>query len=433
MKKTGPVMIFEQIGRLADAVETRSRNIEIARKENSIAEVMKMLNSLPEIEKGSSLYLFATRLFIMKEKREMFASLEEPELMLTWLKNELGDNFKLEIMADTDEEIELQSAYLATYLVQHYYTTYIEKTPCMNSSQTGHMWLMEILQGNESRCHRMFRMEKGVFIKLCNELEANYGFKGSKRMCALEILGMFLFTLGHGAGNRLTQERFQHSGETVSRYFNKVLDVLCHMSVDVLKPPDPDFKDVPEEILRDSRYMPHFKNCIGAIDGVHVNAVIPPEDQVPFVGKYYLVDAGYPQITGFLGPYKGQRYHLPQFQRGSKPTGYKEVFNQAHSSLRSVIERTFGVWKKRWKILRDMPSYPYQKQVKIVIASMALHNYIRRHAKRDRYFEKIRDNPDYCANNQTNIEDEDETITTSNLNEMDNIRDMIAASLMGHN
>ncbi|XP_062085763.1 protein ALP1-like [Humulus lupulus] len=389
-------------------------------------------------------------------------------------------------MADTDEEIELQSASIATYFVQHYYTTYIEKTPCMNSSQTGHMWLMEILKGHESRCYSMFRMEKDVFIKICDELEANYGFKGSKRMCALEILGMFLFTLGHGAGNRLTQERFQHSGETVSRYFNKVLDVLCHMSVDVLKPPDPEFKDVPEEILKDSRYMPHFKNCIGAIDGVHVNAVIPPEDQVPFVGrkgiptqnvmaicnfdmqfiyayagwegsahdtrifytalrdstsnfpkppqgKYYLVDAGYPQITGFLGPYKGQRYHLPQFQRGSKPTGYKEVFNQAHSSLRSVIERTFGVWKKRWKILRDMPSYPYQKQVKIVIASMTLHNYIRRHAKRDRHFEKIRDNPYYCVEDQTNIEDEDETARASNLNEMDNTRDLIAASLMGYN
>ncbi|XP_062089578.1 L10-interacting MYB domain-containing protein-like [Humulus lupulus] len=88
MKKTGPLMIFEQIGRLADAVETRSRNIETARKENNITEVMKILNSLPGIEKGSSLYLFATRLFIMKEKREMFASLEELELMLTWLKNE---------------------------------------------------------------------------------------------------------------------------------------------------------------------------------------------------------------------------------------------------------------------------------------------------------------------------------------------------------
>ena len=67
MKKTGHLIIFEQIGRLADVVETRSRNIETARKENSITEVMKILNSLPGIEKGSSLYLFATRLFIMKE------------------------------------------------------------------------------------------------------------------------------------------------------------------------------------------------------------------------------------------------------------------------------------------------------------------------------------------------------------------------------
>ncbi|KAF4385034.1 hypothetical protein G4B88_017835 [Cannabis sativa] len=87
MKKTRPIVIFEQIGRLADVVETRSRNIETARKENSIAEVIKILNSLPRIEKGGDLYLFATRLFIMKEKREIFASLEEPELMLTWLKN----------------------------------------------------------------------------------------------------------------------------------------------------------------------------------------------------------------------------------------------------------------------------------------------------------------------------------------------------------
>ncbi|XP_062088984.1 uncharacterized protein LOC133795548 [Humulus lupulus] len=345
MKKGGSTMIFEQIGRLVDAVETRSRTIEIT----SVSSLFYIRNN-----------------------------------------------------GRYDEEIELQSICVTTCLIQHYYTTYIEKTPCMNSSQTGHMWLMEILQGNESKYYRMFRMEKDVFIKLCNELETNYEFKGSKRMCALEILGMFLFTVGHGARNRLTQEKFQHSGETVRRYFNKVLDVLCHMSVDVLKTPDPEFKDALEEILNDSRYMPHFKNCIGVIDGVHVNAIIPPEGQVPFIGKYYLMDAGYPQIKGFIGSYKGQRYHLPQFQRGSKPTGYKEVFNKAHSSLRSVIERTFGVWKKRWKTLRDMPSYPYTKQVKIVIASMTLHNYIRRHAKYDRHFEKIRDNSKYCANDQKN-------------------------------
>ena len=35
-----------------------------------------------------------------------------------------------------------------------------------------------------------------------------------------------------------------------------------------------------------------------------------------------------------------------------------------HSSLRSVIERTFGVWKKKWHILKDMEGFSFEKQVK---------------------------------------------------------------------
>ena len=35
-------------------------------------------------------------------------------------------------------------------------------------------------------------------------------------------------------------------------------------------------------------------------------------------------------------------YHLPEFQGGQRPSGLKEVFNHAHSSLRNVIERSFG-------------------------------------------------------------------------------------------
>jgi hypothetical protein len=60
-------------------------------------------------------------------------------------------------------------------------------------------------------------------------------------------------------------------------------------------------------------------------------------------GKYYLVDAGYPHMKGYMGPYKGERYHLPDFRRGSQPRGMHEIFNHAHSSLRCTIERTFGV------------------------------------------------------------------------------------------
>ncbi|PPS16465.1 hypothetical protein GOBAR_AA04116 [Gossypium barbadense] len=41
-------------------------------------------------------------------------------------------------------------------------------------------------------------------------------------------------------------------------------------------------------------------------------------------GKYYLVDSGYPQMKGYLGPYRGQRYHLPDFRRGRPVSGKEE-------------------------------------------------------------------------------------------------------------
>jgi hypothetical protein len=35
-------------------------------------------------------------------------------------------------------------------------------------------------------------------------------------------------------------------------------------------------------------------------------------------GKYYVVDAGYPNRPGYLSPYKGKRYHLPEWHRGTE-------------------------------------------------------------------------------------------------------------------
>ncbi|CAH1416778.1 unnamed protein product [Lactuca virosa] len=79
------------------------------------------------------------------------------------------------------------------------------------------------------------------------------------------------------------------------------------------------------------------------------------------LGKFYIVDAGYPNTKGYLVPYKCSniRYHIPDSRRGQtratrEPKGFKEKFNYYHSSLRSVIERNFGVWKARWVLLRDM-------------------------------------------------------------------------------
>ncbi|GMP61953.1 hypothetical protein CsSME_00024231 [Camellia sinensis var. sinensis] len=98
--------------------------------------------------------------------------------------------------------------------------------------------------------------------------------------------------------------------------------------------------------------------------------------------KYYLVDSVYPNRIGYLAPFKCDRYHQQEFRRIARnrmANTPRELFNKVHSSLRSVVERTFGAWKRRWGFIRDMPRYDFANvQVQLVGASMALHNYIRR-------------------------------------------------------
>lgn len=55
-----------------------------------------------------------------------------------------------------------------------------------------------------------------------------------------------------------------------------------------------------------------------------------------------------------LVPYLGLRYHLHEFcGRGNVPRIREEVFNSRHAQLRSAIERTIGVWKGRFRLLRN--------------------------------------------------------------------------------
>jgi hypothetical protein len=126
---------------------------------------------------------------------------------------------------------------------------------------------------------------------------------------------------------------------------------------------------------------------------------------VIFLGKYYLVDSGYPNQTGYLASYKGSTYHLPEFhlRRQCAPQRKYEKFNFLHSSLRNVIERSFEVLKQKWHILKLMPSFSPKRQMQISIACMALHNFIRDSELRDE-FNKCDDDEDYMpANEDDNV------------------------------
>ena len=100
-----------------------------------------------------------------------------------------------------------------------------------------------------------------------------------------------------------------------------------------------------------------------------------------------MVDFGYASLPGFLTPFKGERYHLNDYRgRGRRPSTTRELFNHRHSSLRNVIERSFGALKNRFTILRHMLSFTIKKQALIVIACCALHNYIRDQDRMDKNF-----------------------------------------------
>ena len=145
------------------------------------------------------------------------------------------------------------------------------------------------------------------------------------------------------------------------------------------------------------------------------------------------MDSGYPNRTRYLAPFKGSTYHLPEFrlrrQRG--PQGKFEIFNFLHSSLRNVIERAFGVLKQKWRILKDMPSFPVRTQKHIILACMALHNFIRDSQLRDEEFNKCDEDEDYMpeAAQTTTPPQGDDVPEEENEVTMNTIRDRIANAL----
>ncbi|KAM3318532.1 hypothetical protein ACQJBY_035974 [Aegilops geniculata] len=335
----------------------------------------------------------------------------------------------------------------ASTLAGKYCDNYLIKADPRTSILSGFGWLQETVS-TPGETYTMLKMNARLFFQLHDLLVKRYEFKSTCFVSSYEALAIFLWTLGGCESNRRTQNRFKHSGDTVHRKFHEVLLCVIKMAADYLKPKDPNFSSVHPRIRKDRRAYPHLKDCIGALDGTHVRASIPAGDQVRYIGrsgsttqnvlaicdfdmhfmytsvgqpgsmhdtsvlyhaieadkdtfphppkgKYYLVDAGYPNRPGYLAPYKGERYHVPDFQRGVAPRTPKEKFNKIHSSKRNVIERAFGVWKMKWQILLKMPNYSVETQKMIVAASMALHNYIRYHDKGDLHFLRVDRDPNY--------------------------------------
>ncbi|KAL5544267.1 hypothetical protein UlMin_008051 [Ulmus minor] len=235
-----------------------------------------------------------------------------------------------------------------------------------NSILSGDDRVTEFLHGHWEQIFNRTRMTRECFVRFCTIMEGTCRLLPSRSVFVEEQIMIFLFVVGHGASNRNSQETWQHSGSTISKYFGLVLEAIFNMSGEDIRPPN--MNNVHPKIRNDNRFYPYFQGCVGAMDGTHILACVG--------GKYYLVDSGYVNRWCFLAPYRGQNYHLTNRRRRGKDKK-KEQFNYRHASLRNAIERTFGIWKKRFPILKSMHQFPLDKQAMIPVTCAVLHNFIR--------------------------------------------------------
>ncbi|CAN1315262.1 hypothetical protein LINPERPRIM_LOCUS29644 [Linum perenne] len=105
-------------------------------------------------------------------------------------------------------------------------------------------------------------MDKKMFKYFCKELKEHGGLSSSKNVIVEEQVAIFLRVLTHSNTARDGAELFQHSTATISKYFRRVLKAVIGLSKRVIVP-----------------------DCVGAIDGVHIDACIPTDQQIPFRGR----------------------------------------------------------------------------------------------------------------------------------------------------
>lgn len=333
--------------------------------------------------------------------------------------------------------------------------------PEHTSILTGNLYYQETMENpNENNFRNCCRMSKHVFNLLLDLLQVNGKLVGSRLLSAGEKLMVFIHIIvGHSM--RQTAHRFQHSTSTINAVLVQVKFAILNSKSAFLRIPN--FDDpIHPSIRLNPKFFPFFSDCIGALDGTHVHACVNPELQdsfrnrkgytsqnvlgvvnfdmifsyilagwegsahdgrvlesalskglTIFPGKYYLGDAGYALTPYCLTPYRGVRYHLKEWASGNKrPQNPQELFNLRHSSLRNVIERTFGVVKKRFPLLVLMYSYPISTQVDLVLCIFYLHNFIRIHQYERDEFDNFDENDEDRDVNIRNIDVDDSDMST---------------------
>lgn len=208
-------------------------------------------------------------------------------------------------------------------------------------------------------------MARHVFMDMVEDMRA-VGLRDTRYVSAEEQVSIFMRLIIYGMGNREAQERFQRSGDTISKAFHRVLEIATNTLFYTKHVHLPDHDKVSPIISDDDRYKP-FVGAEAAGDGSLEDAWVMEEDmgryrsrkgrisqniltgctfdmQICYMmtgwegstadgrlweearqnnlaippNRYWLGDAGFPLCDAMLVPYRGKRYHLKEWAKGNQ-------------------------------------------------------------------------------------------------------------------
>lgn len=129
------------------------------------------------------------------------------------------------------------------------------RRPMHTSKLTGGCRAHEILTGRERLCKRNFRMEVDIFHALVNKLREKEYLTDTIYVSVEEQIAIFLYTVAKNATNETLQDWFQHSPDTIHRYFKAVLEAITNLTSVYIRAPSLH----PHPILRKPQFYPFFQ------------------------------------------------------------------------------------------------------------------------------------------------------------------------------
>ncbi|KAH6776286.1 hypothetical protein C2S52_013847 [Perilla frutescens var. hirtella] len=106
-----------------------------------------------------------------------------------------------------------------------------------------------------------------TFMKLCSIIREKTHLEDTRYICVEEMVATFLIIVGYNDRYCNVRQRFSRSHFATSQNFNKTLKALNTIAPDMMVKPS---TRIHAKIQKSTRFMPFFKDYIGAIDGTHI-------------------------------------------------------------------------------------------------------------------------------------------------------------------